>query len=185
MKRSIKYIVAVALLGAAAGLYAFAQSSPGEVDMARVVEPAKAAQYVDVNVGRTLISLAARFVEKQQPETAELLRSVHLVRVNVVGVTDENREELQKRIGELRSQLDKQGWQRIVAVQEKNGEDVGVYLKTRGNDAVEGLFVSVLDGKKEAVLVNIVGDIRPEQVMALGEALGIDAVKQAGAAVKK
>jgi hypothetical protein len=35
------------------------------------------------------------------------------------------------------------------------------------------------------VLVNIVGDIKPEQVTALGESLDIEPLKQAGAVFKK
>ena len=134
----------------------------------------------------SLISLAAKLVEQAEPEAAKLLRSVQLIRVNVVGLTDENRSDTEKRFREFRSQLDKQGWERIVTAQEGNGEDVGVYVKTRGDEALEGLAVTVLDaGKKEAVLINIVGDIKPEQVAAVGKALNIDALKKAGDSIKK
>jgi len=66
-----------------------------------------------------------------------------------------------------------------VAVQKK-GEDVGVFLKTRGEETIEGLVVTVLDGRKEAVLVNIVGDIKPEKIAVVGEKLNIDPLKKIG-----
>jgi Domain of unknown function (DUF4252) len=63
---------------------------------------------------------------------------------------------------------------------------VAVYVKTRGEEAIEGLVVTVLDGnKKEAVFVNLVGDIRPDQVAAVGKALNIDPLKKAGESLRK
>jgi hypothetical protein len=50
----------------------------------------------------------------------------------------------------------------------------------RGPEAVEGVVVTVLDGKKQAVLINIVGDIRPEKLGAIGERFNIDPLKQLG-----
>ena len=55
----------------------------------------------------------------------------------------------------------------------RTDEDVGVYTKTRGGEALAGLVITVIDPKDEVVLVNIVGDIKPEQVAALGEGLNI------------
>jgi D-alanine-D-alanine ligase len=99
---------------------------------------------------------------------------------------DDNRADTQKRVRSIRSQLDKLGWERIVTVQEQNGEDVGIYIKSRADEALEGIVITVLDDrKKEAVFVNIVGDIKPEQIAALGEALNIDPLKKIGGSMKK
>lgn len=186
MKRSINQFMALAILAAGLNLDAFAGTNPGEVDFGKLGEPDKGGKYIEVNLGRNLISLAARLVEKHQPEAAKLLRSVQLLRVNVVGLGDDNRADTEKRVRGVRSQLDKQGWERIVTVQEQNGEDVGIYIKSRADEALEGIVITVLDGrKKEAVFVNIVGDIKPEQIAALGEALNIDPLKKFGAAAKK
>jgi len=185
MKRSISSFLAVALLTATATLSASAESAPGEVDFTGIAEPGQNAEYVDIHLGHNLIALAARLVDKQQPEAARLLRSVQLVHLNVVGVADENRDAMQKRVHEFRSQLEKNGWVRVVTVRQKGGEDVGIFVKTHGDESVEGVVVTVLDGKEEAVLINIVGDIKPEQIAAVGEALNIDPLKQAGALIKK
>ena len=75
-----------------------------------------------------------------------------------------------------KGRIDAKGWERVVAVSEKD-QDVGIYLKTRGQDAVEGLVVTVIENGKQAVLVNIVGDIRPEKLADLGEKLGIEPLK--------
>ena len=185
MKRSISQCLAVAMLTAAANFNALAGASPGEVDFTNIAEPGKNAEYVCIHIGHNLTSLASRLVEKRQPEAAKLLRSVQLIHLNVVGLTDENRDVLQKRVHEFRDQLDKQGWARVVTVKEKDGDDVGVFVKTRGDEAVEGVVVTVLNGKEKVVLINVVGDIKPEQIAALGEALNIDPLKEAGALVRK
>lgn len=186
MKRSISQFVALAILAVGLNLNAYAGSSPGEVDFGKLGEPDKGGKYIEINLGRNLISLAARLVDKHEPEAAKLLRSVQLLRVNVVGLSDDNRADAEKRVRGIRSQLDKLGWERIVTVQEQNGEDVGIYIKARADEALEGIVITVIDGrKKEAVFVNIVGDIKPEQIAALGEALNIDPLKKIGGSVKK
>ena len=69
-------------------------------------------------------------------------------------------------------------------VQDKGGQDVGIYTKTRGGEALAGLVITVIDAKGQVVLINIVGDIRPEQVAALGDKLDLEPLKDIGAALK-
>ena len=176
--KMINHLVGVGFLSATL-LAAAADPSPGYVDFGRLAPGSSGAEFVEVNIGSNLISIAARLAEKAQPEAAQLLRKLQMVRVNVIGLTDENRGQIQDRIKAIRGDLDAQGWERIVLAQEKH-QDVAVFLKTRGEEAVQGLVVIVCDGAKQAVLVNIVGDIRPEQVAELGEKLGIDPLKKVG-----
>jgi hypothetical protein len=55
----------------------------------------------------------------------------------------------------------------------------------RGSEAIEGVAVTVLQGNSEAVLVNVVGDIKPEQLATLGERFDIEPLKKIGTTVKK
>jgi uncharacterized FlaG/YvyC family protein len=121
--------------------------------------------------------MAAGMVDKAEAEAAALLRSLKLVRVNVLKLDDKNRAEIQKRIKAIRDQLNTEKWEQLVSIREKN-EDVGVYVKMRGEEAIEGLVVTVIEGKGEAVLVNIVGDIKPNQVAMLAEKFNIDPLKK-------
>jgi hypothetical protein len=184
MKQLIKHPLTVAILSAALALSAQAGPSAGQVDFGSFTAPADGGEFVEVQIKTNLISLAAKLVEKEQPQAAKLLRSVQLVRVNVIGLSEENREEMTKRIQKIRSDLDAKGWERNVNVREKNGEDVGVYTRTRGDEAFEGLVVTVIDSN-EAVLINIVGDIRPEQIVELGESLNIKPLKDLKDVIKK
>jgi hypothetical protein len=184
MKHSIHSPFALALVTLGIGLNAHAGSDAGLVDFGKFTAPGKGSEFVEVLVKSNLLSLAAQLVEKAEPDAAKLLRSVQLVRVNVVGITDENRDEMLKRVQKIRRDLDSQGWERNVNVQGKDGEDVGVYTHTRGGEALAGVAVTVIDAEN-IVLVNVVGDIKPGQIAELGEKLNIKPLKDIGGAIKK
>jgi hypothetical protein len=44
-------------------------------------------------------------------------------------------------------------------------------------DAVQGVVVTVTDGNKEAVFVNVVGNIQVDKLATIGERFGIDPLK--------
>jgi hypothetical protein len=182
MKKSLCRSCAFALITASLSLAARAES-PGVVDFGKFTPPGKGSEFVEVNIRSNLLNFAALLVEKEEPEAAKLLRSVQLIRVNVVGLTDANRDELQKRVQGIRQDLEGRGWERNVNVQGNKGEDVGVYTQTQGGTALAGVAVTVID-PKNVVLVNVVGDIRPEQIVALGEKLDIKPLKEIKGAVK-
>ncbi len=184
MKTMLRYPLAVAALVAGASFNVLAGLPAGQVDFGKFTPPGDGGQFVEIQINSNLLSLAAQVVEKQQPEAAKLLHGVQLVHVNVVGLTDENRAEMTKRVRQIRHDLDAQGWDHNVVVQGKDGQDVGIYTKTRGGEALAGLAITVIDAKDQVVLINIVGDIRPEQVAALGEKLDIKPLKDIGAALK-
>jgi hypothetical protein len=185
MKHRLQALLVAIALGSASLTTLRAAPSEGVVDFGKFSEAAQSSDFVEVNVSSNLISLAAKLVEKQQADTAKLLRSVEAVRVVAVGLTDSNRTELTAQIKRIRKELDSKGWERIVVASKKEGEDVGVYLRTRGDEAVAGIAVTALDPKNGAVMINVVGNIRPEQIAAVGEALNIEPLKEAGAALKK
>jgi hypothetical protein len=172
MKPMIRSMLGLAVLTAAlnSGLYADTPAA-GFVDFGTFTPSASGGEFVEVNISRNLIALVSQLGLQQ-------------IRVNVVGLTDENRASAGKQIKAIRARLDSEKWERIVTVQQ-TGQDVGVYLKTRGGEAVEGLVVTILQGNREAVLVNIVGNIKPEQVALLGERFNIEPLKKVGQTLEK
>ena len=160
--------------------------NPGFVDFGKLPTSAVTdrGEYVEVNLGRAVFAISGKLFEKNEPEVAALLRGLHQLQVNVVGMADDNRAAVQEHIRKLRADLNGKGWERIVSVKDGK-DDVAIFLKTRGEEAVEGLVVTVLDGDKEAVFVNIVGNIKPEQVATLGEKMNIEPLKKFGDTKKK
>jgi hypothetical protein len=159
-------------------------AADGVVDFGKISPPTSGGQFVEVNIRENLIAMAARLTESQEPEVAQLLRGLKAVRVNVVGLDDGNREEVLKRIEAIRGQLAGAGWERVVTAQQKD-QDVSVFIKLKGSEAIEGVAVTVMEGNREAVLVNVVGNIKPEQLTMLGERFDIEPLKEIGITVKK
>jgi Na+-translocating ferredoxin:NAD+ oxidoreductase RnfG subunit len=156
---------------------------PGQVDFG-TFSPSSGAEFVEVNITSSLIGLVSSFVERKDTELSQLLKGLHQVRVNVIGMTDDNRSDLEKRAEGVCSKLDKNGWEQVVRVQQQD-QNVRVYLKTLNKDTVQGLVVLAVDGNKQAVFVNIVGDIKPSQLSMLGDKLHIDPLKKIGLATKE
>ena len=180
MKRLILVSVTTAVLSVAIASGVHAAGLPaGQVDFGTFAPPGSGGEFVEVNITSSLISFAAHLVEKEEPDVAELLRGLQLVHVNVVGLDEGNRTELERRVQKVRRELDGNGWEKVVAVRQQD-QDVGIYLKTRDKDTVQGLVVTVVDANKQAVFINIVGDIKPEKLSVLGERLHIDPLKHLG-----
>lgn len=185
MKPSIPRILTRAAALAALSLTCLAADAPaGAFDFGKFAPPADGGQFVEVNIQGNLLSMAARIVAREEPDIAEIIRGIHGIRVNVLGLDDGNRAEVKQRMARIRTELAAQGWERIVTAQER-GSDVGVFVKTRGDEAVEGVTVTVMEGDKEAVFVNVVGDIRPDKLAEIGERLGIQPLKEAGLRIPK
>lgn len=177
-------LLTLGVAGLALALQA-ADEPAGYVDFGKFVPSASADQFVEVNLKAGLIKMAAQITKKHEPDVADLLSSVQAVRVNVVGLGDDNRADVAKRIGGIRADLESKGWERIVTAQEKN-EDVSVFLKTSSNaDTIEGIVVTVVDGDKEAVFVNIVGNVKLDQISTLANKFDIEPLKKIGGTVEK
>jgi len=178
MKRYLLTLGTAALSSWAASLAADTLPA-GQVDFGTFSPPGGGGEFVEVNVTSSVIGLAAKFVEKDQPDVAQVLKGLQLVHVNVIGLNDANRSDVTARVEKIRKDLDGSGWEKIVMAQQRD-LNVGVYLKTRDKDTVQGLVVVAMDGNNAAVFVNVVGDIKPEQLSMLGERLHIDPLKKLG-----
>ncbi len=180
MNTSLNLTLAALALSLALPLQA--ADADGYVDFGKFSPAQSGGQFVEVNIGDNLIGIVTKLAATQEPEVAELLGGLKRIRVNVIGLDDANRGEIGDRVEEIGAALDRKGWERIVTVRE-GGELVNVFLKTRAQEAVEGIVVTILQGDKEAILVNVVGDIRPEKIAMLGERFNLEPLKQAGRAI--
>ena len=173
MKKALQITAAIVATSVFSTVQA-ANLVPGYVDFGKFTPP-PGGEFVEVNVNSNLIAMVTNLA-KDEPEVVEVLKGLKSIRVNVIGLNQANREEVENRVQSVRTQLDDGGWERIVTVL-KGKDDIGVYMKTRGPEAVEGIVVTVLGGKNQAVLVNVVGDIRPEKLQVLGERFNIEPLK--------
>ncbi|MFT3830692.1 MAG: DUF4252 domain-containing protein [Opitutaceae bacterium] len=170
------------LAAACAASLAFASlnasaAEPGFVDFTAALSGVASTQNVEINLPEPLLTFAATIAKCQDADAAALLKDLKHVRVNVLGLDDKNRAELTARMQKIRGDLAEQGWHRAVNVRD-NGDDVAVLVKLGRNSAIEGLTVTVLGKDGEAVFVNIVGNIDPSRIAAIGERYGLEHLKK-------
>lgn len=175
----IRSLVVSALFTCAAGV-GFSAQPAGYVDFGSFT--AGKGEFVEVNLQSGLLKLASRLTKLKDPEAAKLIGSLERVRVNVIDLDEDNSANVLERVAGIRSTLAQQGWEQIVTVKEQKGgaQDVAIFLKHGDGEAIAGLVITVVDGAKQAVLVNVVGNIKPEQIETLAQHLqinGLDGVK--------
>lgn len=173
MKRSLRLLSVCSAFAIAA--VAARATDAGFVDLGKF-KPAAGCEFVEVNIGTPMLKFASLFMGHDDPEAAALIKSLKHVRVNVIGLDDSNRADTTARVEKVRAELEAQGWSRMVTVREKGDtEDVAIFVKTRDDEAIDGVVVTVIDAAKgEAVFVNVVGNIKPEQLASLGRGLHIN-----------
>ena len=102
MKRLLPFAVGTSICALALSTGMGAESlPPGQVDFGKFSPPGQGGEFVEVNLTSSLIGLAAKFLEKDEPEVAKLLKGLQLVHVNVIGVNEENRSELESKAQKL------------------------------------------------------------------------------------
>jgi Domain of unknown function (DUF4252) len=135
---------------------------------------AKASEVVDVSLDGALLQLASRFLSEKDPDEANVKRLVGgLKGIYVKSYEFDARDQYKDSdVDELRAQLRAPGWSRIVSARSKRaGDNSEIFLKTDGGQ-ITGLTIIVTD-PKELTIVNIVGNIRPEDIRDLGGHMGI------------
>ncbi len=179
MKNHLRSAFAAATLSLALTTFASAaEAQSGAIDIGQLMPSAKG-EFVEINLSSAMLKFAARIAARQEPEAAELIRNLKSLRVNVVGLDDSNRDSTIEQIEGVRRKLEAQGWTKMVTVREKNGGDnVDVHVMQRGEESIDGLVVTVLDKKGEAVFVNIVGNINADQIAQIAEKFDLEPLRK-------
>ncbi len=150
----------------------------GAIDIGQLM-PAAKGHFVEINLSPAMLKFAARIAARQEPETAGLIRNLKSIRVNVVGLDDSDRSATIEKIEGVRRKLETQGWTKMVTVREKNdGDNVDIHVMQRGEEAIDGLVVTVLDKKGEAVFVNIVGNINADQIAQIADKFDLEPLRK-------
>ena len=126
---------------------------------------------VNLSIGPTLLHFAAMYVD-EEPEIRELLQSLDGVRVRVYEI-DGDAGRVASRVHDMSQHLQADGWKPVLLVREEN-EETHMLLRTI-NGRITGMTVLTSDGESEAVIVNLMGEIRPEQFGEVMLALDVDA----------
>jgi hypothetical protein len=188
MKKMMLLFIAFALLGSVV----FAQTPetykehPGHVDFGSFEQFQNAATTVEVSIKGPLLKFVSKATAHEDPELSDLIDKLLLIRVNVFSIEDNQIDTVNGIIQNVSKTLASSQWERMVRVQQE-GEHVEVYIQFGEADSLTGLAVMALGDDKDregenlqAVFVNIVGTIDPNQLGKLSAKFNIPNIDDLG-----
>lgn len=123
-----------------------------------------------LSLGPSVLRFAASHID-DEPEVRDLLKSLDGVRIRIYEV-DGNAGRVARRIDDMSRNLQNDGWEPVMLVRKEN-EATHMLLRTI-NGRICGMTVLVSDGESEAVVINLMGDIKPDQFGDVMLALDVD-----------
>jgi hypothetical protein len=126
-----------------------------------------------LSIGPSLLRFAARHTD-EDPETQALLRNLDGVRIRIYEI-DGDAQRVAGRVDSMGMKLQQQGWEPVAVLREAD-ETVHMLMKPvegRDGQRIAGLTVLVAD-QHEAVVVNVMGDLKPEFFSDTMVALDVD-----------
>ena len=177
MKFKVILVCTLLLFGVAANSFGGprdkAEKHPGYVDFEAMDIFGDREAKIEVYLKANMIELMSKFVEKEDPELYGMLNKLMLVRVLVFDVDYKLADEYADGSRKTVKELDQKGWECIVRVNDDD-EVVYVYIKPSEDfEIIQGIAVIALEDD-EAVFVNIVGDINPDDISRMGDYFDID-----------
>ena len=156
--------ILIACLAAFLALPAMAQEDalkdlPGYVDFGELSE-IFGEPTVQISVGESLLGLVGSLSASEDPEAAELFNRLNGVRVNVFE-TDQMPVGAVDLIRDVSGKLNDRGWESVVTVNSSD-EQVRIFMKI-DDSQVQGITVMTVEDT-EAVFVNVIGSIDPEEL---------------------
>jgi hypothetical protein len=129
---------------------------------------------IEVYLRKPMLDLLRKFFKDEDPELYDIFGKLQLVRLQVFDVTRDLSLKFEQESAKTIKELDKGGWERVVRMND-DGEHVFVYLKPSEDfEWIQGIVVIAMEDMEEAVFVNIVGDIHPDDISRLGGHFGVD-----------
>lgn len=126
---------------------------------------------VSLSIGPAVLHFLAAHME-DDPETANLLRGLDGVYIHVYDIENDTVRAAQG-IRRMSRHLEKEGWQSVMLVHDQ-GEETRMLVKL-DHGRIQGLTLLTADGESEAVVVNLMGAIKPENFSDIMVALEVKA----------
>jgi len=147
----------------------------GFVDFGNLEKFENSEEVVEVVIEEHLLRMVSKMAGKNEPELSKVLDGIKLIKVHTFGVSKENYPELAAIVKDVDKKLMNDGWDRIVKTRSKD-EVVSVFILTSDEENIDGLVVTTVEKGREAVFVNIVGDIDLETIGELSDKFDIPSI---------
>jgi hypothetical protein len=146
---------------------------PGYFDFQNLLRFSDGDEEIEVQLTQPLLGVMAPFLGSEDPQLAELVLDLHMVKVNAFSYRRSDTDELLGGMDGLAEDLRGKQWENIVKVR-KSDERANVFVHFEGdgsdpaNTFLSGLAILALE-HDQAVLVNVVGRFRLEDIARIGQ----------------
>lgn len=132
---------------------------------------------VEINLSTGLMKMIGSFANKKEdPEVANILANLESIKVRVYNLNGKL-DKANSTIDRVGGQLKSDNWETLVTVNNnEENQKVRIFSKST-QDVIDGVVVMVVSPEKdggEAVFINIVGEIDPDNIARVTETLDID-----------
>jgi len=125
---------------------------------------------MSLSIGPSLLRFAASHVD-DNPEVRELLKSLDGVRIRIYEINGDA-SRVAARINTMSGNLQEDGWEPVMLIRAEN-ETTHMLIRVV-DQQICGMTVLVSDGDSEAVVINLMGEIKPQQFGNVMVALDVD-----------
>jgi len=143
---------------------------PGYVDFGSL-DSSYGEPKVEINIGPSMLGFVSALSKDSDPDTAKLLQGLKGVRVLVYKVGDDPGAAID-RMDKIAGQLKGNHWEQIVKVNDDQ-DRARIFVKM-GKGTMDGLIVLATDDDDEAVFVNVLGQLDPENIGKVTHALHVN-----------
>jgi len=173
--KNVKHIFVFTLIALFSSSPAFAQAK-GQIDFADLSthygEPK-----VEINLSASLMKMIGSFADSEDPEIGNILSNLEFIKVRVYNLNGKL-DKANDTIDSVSTELRADNWETLVTVNDnEDDQKVRIFSKTT-DDVIDGVVVMVVSPEEsaggEAVFINIVGQIDPEQIAKVTDTLDID-----------
>jgi hypothetical protein len=122
------------------------------------------------------MNMIGSFAKSEDPEIAEILTKLEFVKVQIFNLKGDA-TKAKSTIESVSKKLKAKQWETLVTVNDnEEDQNVRIFSKTT-NNIIEGFVVMVVSSETdggEAIFINIVGDIDPNQIAKITDNLDIN-----------
>ena len=146
---------------------------PGFVDFSMLSSIAGIEPTVEVSLQGPILTMMTNLIRNQNVEAANFISTLLSVSVQVFESQEiVDAPGMSSTMSEIAASLDANSWSRIIRVREEN-ENVDVFFRLSDNgELIHGITIMVAE-IGETVLVNIAGDISPDDISAIAQRFNI------------
>jgi hypothetical protein len=166
-------ILGLLLLPAALAQQGDLLDHPGYVDFSELNQIAGSEPNVEVSLKEPLLNLITNILKNNDETAAQFISTLTRVNVRVFDSSRIDTTLMAATMSAIAQRLDTSDWERVIRVRE-GSDHVDVYFRLSDDaEMIHGIAIMVTE-PEETVLVNIVGNISPADISAIGARFNIE-----------